>query len=369
MSVAIREIEDRNLSEFIDFPYNLFKKDPFWVGDLKRDAAHLLSRKHPFWNHAERKLFIAFKDSKPAGRVAAITNSLHNSLHNDKCGFFGFFDCIDDAGVSKALFTKVFSFLKEKGMNAVRGPVNPSTNETCGFLIEGFNSPPVIMMPYNPPYYLKLAEDAGFKKAKDLYAFKRFSADVFSRRFEKIVSRILKDGQVKIEPADMKNLDKELEDFREIYNDAWEENWGFAPITKEELEETARALKPLLKPDYLFFVRVGDERPGFCLFLPDFNIPLKIVRGKLTPLNFLPFIYKMLRIDKGRVLALGVKKSHRNRGLEILLIKEAIMMARRMKWEYGELSWTLEDNDRINKTIELVGGHVYKKYRIYEKEL
>ncbi len=365
----ISEIPEKNLIKFVNFPYELFKGHAYWIGELKKDVSHLLALKHPFWRHAERKLFIAERDGKTIGRVAAILNHNYNKFHNETMGFFGFFDCIDDKETAKALLEKAGSWLKEKGATVIRGPVNPSMNETCGLLAEGFDSPPVIMMPYNPPYYLQLLEKAGFSKSKDLLAFKRYSQEPFSPRFKKILNRIHKSAAIKIKKADIKDLSKELKAFQDIYNEAWAENWGFVPITDAEIADLANTLKPLLKPDYLYFVQIDDKPIGFVLLLPDFNIPLKTLNGKFTPLNILPFLWKMFNIKKGRFLAMGVKKEYRNRGIELLLIEQAMVSAREFKWDFVELSWTLEDNEKVNKVIDLAGGEIYKKYRIYDKTL
>lgn len=367
--MPLEEIIEKKLPEFIDFPYILFKNHPFWVGNLKKDLLHLLSDNHPFWKHSIRKLFVVRINGKIQGRIAAIVNHNHNNFHNEKCGFFGFFDCINDENVASALFEAASDWLKKQGMEIIRGPVNPSTNETCGLLIEGFDSPPVVLMTYNPPYYIQLIEKNGFSKAKDLYAYKRILNDEFPERLEKIVARLTRGNNVKIEFADTKNLKEAIGYVQDVYNDAWEKNWGFVPMTAEEIEDMARSLTPILKPEYLFFVKIHGNVAGFTLLLPDLNIPLKIANGQLTLFNIVPFLWKMRRITSGRVLALGTKKEFRNKGLELLMIKQAILNAKKLNWEFGELSWTLEDNDKINNIIELIGGKLYKKYRIYEKNL
>jgi len=374
MSITVKEIPDAELSGFIDFPYSLFRTHPFWVGELKKDTRHLLSSGHPFWRHGEKKLFMAFSSGsgreKPVGRIAAIINSQHNAFHAEKCGFFGFFDCENSPEAAAALLDTACAWLKEKGMDLARGPVNPSTNETCGLLLEGFDSPPMVMMPYNPPYYLKLVETAGFAKSKDLYAFKCVVANGFPPRLEKIAARAMRGLNISIEPVDINNFKRAVAEFKEIYNSAWEKNWGFVPMTDAELDDMACALKPILKPDYLFFACVDGKPAGAALLLPDLNIPLAAARGSLNPFNLPPFLWKMkYKMNRGRMLTLGVKKEFRNRGLEILLIKQGLAAAKKMGWEYGEVSWTLEDNDKINNPILAVGATLYKKYRIYEKKL
>jgi GNAT superfamily N-acetyltransferase len=370
MPIAIKELAESELGAFIDYPFALFRDHPHWVGELKKDTQHLLGLGHPFWRHGERKLFMAYRAGRPAGRLAAIVNSAHNSFHGENCGFFGFFDCDEDQEAAAGLFAAAGKYLRAKGMDKLRGPVNPSTNETCGLLIEGFDSTPMVMMTYNPPYYAGLIEAAGFAKAKDLFAYQMEVAAGFPERYEKIVQRINRGGNITVDLVDIKKLDEAIADLKQVYNSAWEKNWGFVPMTEAELDDLGKALKPMLKPDYLFFARVDGKAAAFCLMLPDFNVPLKEARGSLNPLTILPFLYNMnFKMRAGRMLTLGVKKEFRGRGLEMFLIKKAIESGKKMGWKYGEMSWTLEDNTLINNTIESVGGKVYKKYRIYEKKL
>lgn len=368
MPIIIRELPEAELGAFIDYPFALFSGHPHWVGELKKDTRHLLETAHPFWRHGERILLMAFRDGAPVGRLAAIINRAHNSFHSENCGFFGFFDCADDKEAAAGLFAAAEKYLRAKGMDKIRGPVNPSTNETCGLLIEGFDGPPMIMMTYNPPYYAGLIEAAGYAKAKDLFAYKMNVTEGIGPRLEKIAARTLRNKDISVELVDIKNLDGAIADLKDIYNSAWEKNWGFIPMTDAELTDLGNALKPMLKPDYLFFAKVEGKVAAFVMMLPDFNVPLKAARGSLNLFTILPFLYNMLfKIRAGRLLTLGVKKEYRNRGLEMLLIKQAMEAGRRMKWEYGEMSWTLEDNTLINNTVEAVGGKVYRKYRIYEK--
>ncbi len=370
MPAEIREISENDLGLFVDYPYALFRDHPYWAADLKKDVTHLLRTGHPFWRHGERKLFMAWRDGRPVGRIAAIVNHAYNNFHGDRTGFFGFFDCEDDKEAAAQLFAAAGAWLKARGMDCSVGPVNPSTNETCGMLSEGFDFPPVVMMPYNPPYYLGLAEAAGYAKAKDLHAYNYETAGGFPERFEKILARSNRAGKLTVHFADVKNVEGALGEVKDVYNSAWEKNWGFVPMTDEELDDMAAAFKPVLKPEYLFFARFEGRPAAFCLMLPDFNIALKYARGSLNPLNILPFLYRFAyRLDRGRMLTLGVKKEFRGKGIELLLIKHAFLSARKLGWKSAELSWTLEDNELINNTIEALGGKLYRKYRIYRKDL
>lgn len=367
MTIEIREISVKDIDAFVEFPYGLYRDHPCWAGELFKDAKKLLTA-HPFWSRARHKFFMAKSEKGYLGRIAAIVSERHNEFHGEKTGFFGFFDLVDSEEVCRTLTAAACGWLKSENMEKVRGPVNPSMNETCGMLAEGFDEPPVIMMPYNCAYYNDLIVKAGFSKIKDLYAF-RYRMGDFGEKLGKIEKRLRERQRVKIKHTDVKKIEMELSVFREIYNQAWSENWGFVPMEEDEIAYLAKSLKPVLKPDYLFFAEINGKPAGFTLMLPDFNIPLRTARGRLGLFNIVPFLLKMRNIDGGRMLALGVKKEFRNKGIELALIKHAIERSKINGWKRAELSWTLEDNSGINKIIGAVGGEIYKKYRIYEKTL
>ena len=370
MNFEIKKILENEINNFARFPYNLYANNDFWCEGLLKDTIHTLSNAHPFWLHGERQLFMAFRDGKAVGRIAAIINRAHNSFHGDNCGFFGFFDCENNVNTAKLLFQAAEKWLKEKGFDNIIGPMNPSTNETCGMLIEGFDSSPMIMMPYNPSYYPEITEAAGYKKEKDLFAFSFEPKKGLPERYEKLLARLKKHNQnLRIQKADLSNIDGEIVKLKEIYNQAWEKNWGFVPMTDMEFDELAKSIKPILKPDFLYFAMYGDEPAGFVLILPNLAPAFKEANGEINIFNFIKFYIAMRKTNSGRMLTLGVKKEYRNKGLELLLIKQAIESAVQMGWDFGEMSWTLEDNDMINKTITDVGGKKYKTYRIYGKTL
>ncbi len=368
-NLRLLEIHESNLKFFSEIPYILYRGDSFWVPPLKKEYLHLLGLGHPFWKHASRRLFAALDGGRACGCAAAIINANHNQFHNEKCGFFGFFESVNDREVSNLLLAACRSWLKSEGMEIMRGPMNPSTNETCGLLINGFDSPPAIMMPYNPAYYPGLLEEFGLIKAVDLYAFKAYVANDVPERFEKLIQRVERSSKVRIRHADIKDIDKELSHVKDIYNDAWEKNWGFIPMTEAEIDDMAAGLRPILKTEHLFFAEADGIPAAFTLLIPDVNMALKNTGGRLTAFNILPFLYRMRKINKGRLVAMGVKKQFRNRGLELLMMREARISAIKLGWEYAELSWTLEHNSKINDTIELMGGKIYKKYRIYETKI
>lgn len=364
------KLREASVDEFVEYPYKLYKNSKNWVGDLKGNAKKIISLSHPFWNYAQRKIFVVEENNKIIGRIAAIENFQHNRFWNERCCFFGFFDCEDNIEASNLLFQAVELFAKERGLNIIRGPANPSSNYVWGLLVENFDEPNCIMMPYNYSYYEKLITNNGFIKEKDLYAYEW--KDTKNDFIDSLYERIKKSNEdISIEAADLKNFKKVFEDIKNVYNKAWEKNWGFVPMSDEEIEEMAKELRPILKNDFLIFARnKNGEAIGFSLILPDLNIVLSPLKGKITPINIFIALYRyFFKIDKGRVLTLGINSEYRGRGIEVLIIKRAIEIAKKYGWKKGELSWTLEDNIKINRTIEKFGGKLYKKYRIFRKDI
>ena len=359
-----------NEEEFVELPYILSKNNPSWVCDLKKDSIKLISDRHPFWLEAEKKLFVCEDGGKIVGRICGIINKRYNRFHNENGAFFGFFDCIDDLSAAKSLFDAVESWARERKCDFIRGPANPSSNYTWGLLVENFTESNVIMMPYNPEYYVKLVEACGYRKEKDLFAFKWVYDEKIVSRMEKIKERILRENKnLCFEFVDVKKLDLAFDYVKEVYNSAWEKNWGFVPMSDKEIENMASEIRLILKKDYVFFMKDGDRPVAFCFILPDLNKAIKKLNGEFSIFNIIPFLYSVLRIKSGRMLALGVIEEYRQRGIEILMILKAIEIIKKLGWEWGELSWTLEDNRKINKTIERFGGRIYKRYRIYRKDL
>ncbi|NLO91252.1 MAG: N-acetyltransferase [Elusimicrobia bacterium] len=367
MPVEVSSVPEEAISSFIDVPYALNKNLKHWVPEPKSEVRALLSPAHPFWKHGRRRLFIARRNGVPAGCVAAIINDAHNRYYSDKCGFFGFFETADDAEVSSALLGAASAWLKEQGMDEVRGPMNPSTNESCGLLIDGFDSEPLLMMPYNPPYYAAHIENAGFAKVKDLLAFWRDAPPPLPERVEKIIARAVERNKICLRPINLKKFDSELAAIKDIYVHAWSENWGFVPVTDEEFSNIAKSFKPILKPEYVCMLEVDGKPAAFSFAAPDLNQAFAVTRGSLNPLNIIPFLLKLRSMNRGRLLMLGVKNEFRGKGLELVLIKQVIENSRKLGWTGGELSWILEDNFKIINVMEAVGCRLYKRYRIYSR--
>jgi len=368
--VEIRRITSKqDLDRFVRLPWKLYKNDPHWVPPLLRDVRLKLDRsKHPFFEHAKMELLLACRGNDVVGRIAAVVDDRHNEFHHEKMGFFGMFECINDYDVAKELFSAAESWCKGQAMTRLRGPVNLSMNDECGFLLEGFDSDPVIMMPYNPRYYLEFAERYGFAKAKDLYAYLKSNVGVVDR-IEKLVERVRSKENVVVRHVDMRRFDEEVSILKEIYNAAWELNWGFVPMTSNEFDLMARDLKPIAEPELVLFAEVNGLPVGVSITVPDFNLVLKKLGGKLGPVGLLKFFYYKRKITGLRSIVFGLKKEYRRTGINTVLYYETEKAGARLGYTWCEMSWNLEDNDLINRFDEAVGGKLYKKYRIYEKSI
>lgn len=347
----------------------MYKKYPLWIAPLKDDVRDVLTDKNPFWQHAQRKLFLAKVNGEIVGRCAAIVDQVHIDFHEEKCGFFGFFECVDDEKVAAALLQEARNWLRLKGMRTLRGPASPSLNDECGILIEGFDDPPALMMPYTPPYYPGLLEAAGMHKAKDLYSYEILTPSPIPQRIESLAKRIGRKGNIRVRAMRKKHWNEELQIVRDIYNEAWEKNWGFTPMTSAELDLMAEKLKPIVHADAIHFVEVDGNAVAFSIILPDVNQVLKHLNGKLGLWGTLKFLYYFRKINRLRLVTLGVRKAFRNRGLEVLLYREAWLTARRKGWVFAEMGWILEDNEKMNRGMEALGGDVYKIHRIYEQAI
>ncbi|MGD8352679.1 MAG: N-acetyltransferase [Pseudomonadota bacterium] len=373
MSIKIIPAESgRAYRQFINLPWTIYRDDPYWVPPLKSDVRGLLSLKHPFYRIAERKLFLAVRDGIPVGRIAAIINHRHNEFHSEKTGFFGFFECVDEQESAERLLGEAEKWIKEKGMERVLGPVNPSTNEECGLLVENFLSPPFVMMTYNPPYYRELLDLAGYKKAKDLYAYWYHVGKKLPDRLNRLVKKVQeKEPELLVRHLDMKRFDSDLEAVRTIYNEAWEKNWGFVPMTDEEISHMAKKLKPVVEPRIINLAFIGGEPAGFAMGLPDLNHVLKVLNGTIyNPVRTLRAFAAAKHIKSGRCLTLGVREKYRKRGIESLLFAMTWQGGIDMNYRYGEFSWILEDNKPIHDAAtRIFSAEHYKTYRIYEKQL
>jgi GNAT superfamily N-acetyltransferase len=358
-----------DLVDFIKSPLSLYGDDPFYAPMPVFEQKKIFSPKNPFYLDADVRLFLAKEDGRIRGRVASIVNRRHLAAHDDGAGFFGFFECVNDPGVAKALLNTVSEELRRAGLKLMRGPMNFSTNEECGFLVEGFESPPMLMTPYNPSYYGGLVEACGMRKSKDLVAFIRDLREELQEKVERVASIAERRG-VKTRPVVMRRLREELRVFKEIYNDAWKDNWGFIPITDGEVEDMAKRLKGILVTELTLIAEKDGGPVGFLGLVPDFNQVLRRLGGGLGPVQIAKAIYYSRKIDALRLLLFGIKQEWRGSGADALLMRDAFRAIRRLgRFERVELSWMLEDNLPVIRIAEMVGGILYKRFRIYEKEL
>jgi len=375
--IRIEPVVDHNgLESFIDLPWAIYRDDPDWVPPLKRDVRTAFDpSKHPFHRHSEAQPFLALRGNEAVGRICAIRNRNHEAFHDEPVGFFGFFECVDDDRVAAALFDTAREWLRERGLAVMRGPTSFSTNEVTGLFVEGADGPPVLMMAYNPTYYPRLLEGYGFAKARDLFAWLVDSSDPdypgaepeYLVRAEKIVRRRL---EVRLRPIDRSRFAEELESVRRLYNAAWERNWGFVPMTDDEFDFMAAELKPIVEPSLALFVENPDGEPiAFALAVPDFNYVLARLDGKLFPFGILKALWHRRKIETMRVLILGVLDEYRGKGIDALLYLALFRNGTELGITRAELSWILEDNQKMNQAIERMGGRMYRRYRLYDVEI
>lgn len=356
----------RQLKRFIDLPWDIYRDDPNWVPPLRMDMRHAFDpAKHPFHLHSEAQPFMAYRGPDPVGRICAIRNRNHEAVHEEPVGFFGFFESIDDQAVAEALFDTVRDWLRDRGLESMRGPTSFSTNEVTGLFIHGDPGPPVVMMAYNPPYYPALLEVYGFEKAKDLYAWEL--GNEVPEHLERAERAISRRAKVRLRTLDKSRFGEELEQVRVLYNKAWEKNWGFVPMTNAEIDFMAAELKPVLNPRLAIFVENLDgEAIGFALALPDFNEALIRMNGRLFPFGLVKALLIKRKIQRSRVLILGLLPEYRGRGIDALMYIMLLRNGKELGMKSGELSWILEDNHAMNAAIEKMGGRLYRTYRLYE---
>jgi len=368
MISVVRVENEKQLKEFVEFPYNFYKDDRYWVPPLRRDVYHLFNEsENPFWEHSEREMFLAYRKEHLVGRIAGIIDRNFIKCWKENIGYFGFFECENDAEAARALYDAVRKFHREKGMSTFIGPMNPSTNDECGFLLEGYFSSPFIMMTYTPEYYHDLARASNLEKAKDLYAYYVDINDApleYLERITKVIRRRVPD--LKLRAVNMNDFSNELKKIREVYNDAWRPNWGSVAMADAEFKEIARNLKPLIVPELVLIIEINNDPAAVSLAVPDYNQVLKKLNGKLGLIEMLKFLYYKRKITEARLVIMGVRQKYQKMGLESLMYYESFRVGRDRGYVGGELSWTLEDNYEVNNGIKKMGGKLYKKWRIYQ---
>jgi len=361
-------------ARFLAVPAPLYRGDPRYVPPLRRELHRLLDpTRNPWYRHSEMALFVAIRGRQTVGRIAAIVDRRHQEVHRERVGFFGFFDCIDDTRCASALLGTAEDWVRARGADAIRGPISPSMHDESGCLVSGFDSPPVLQMTYNPPYYAHLFEACGYRKERDLLAYEALSSRAEHPVIDRIAQAIDARNDIRIRSLDRRRFWHEVEVVRGLYNAAWEMNWGFVPLDGEEFEWRARSLKDLIDPRFALLVeaRRDDvfEPVAFGLALPNLNEILIDLKGRLTPLALFRIVRGLRRVRTIRLLLLGVTSGYRKRGLEALLIREVHRRCVAAGIDRVELSWVLEDNLPMNRTILKSGCRHYKTYRIFGKSL
>ena len=375
-NIEVSEVTSRReRDEFIKFQWQIYASDSAWVPPLIIERKKFLDRKrHPFYMHGDAALFLARKNGRIVGRIMASDDPNYNLLHGTNVGCFGLFECIEDREVAAALFDAAASWLRKKGRTELMGPIDYSTNYVCGLLIDGFQFPPTILTAHNPPYYCELIENCGFTKAKDWYAWWFADPSKAATHLRRLATRLRTRWQpVRIRSANFKNLRDESRRLREIFNQAWERNWGFVPFTEAEIEFMTEELKPLIVPEFAWVAEIDNEPVGFTLALPDINVVLRDLNGRLTRFGLPTGLIKLLRYKhrakKGRLIALGVVQKYRRAGTAEMLVLHVLEETMIKRGITGELSMTLEDNVLINRFIEAIGAERYKTYRIYTRSI
>jgi GNAT superfamily N-acetyltransferase len=368
---AVESASERNA--FIKFQWKIYRDDPSWVPPLILERKQFLDRKkHPFYRHGDAALVLARRNGEIMGRIMASDDPNYNALHGVNVGCFGLFESIDDHEVASALFNAAGDWLRRKGRSEVMGPIDYSTNYVCGLLIDGFQHSPTVLTAHNPRYYAPLIESCGFTKAKDWYAWWFSEYPAPAERLRKIaMARAGKYG-VTIHPIDTRDLEGEGQKIRTIYNQAWEKNWGFVPFTEAEADHMAKEMKPLLVPPTTLIAEIRNEPIGFVISVPDINVALRHINGRLTtfglPIGLIKLLYYRTKIRTGRLIALGVVEKYRRAGIAEMLVLQVMDEAFKRGFT-GELSMTLEDNVMVNRFIESMGAAKYKTYRIYSRSL
>lgn len=372
-AITVRIMDGKRNNDFIRFPWKIYAGDSNWVPPLIMERKEFLNpKKNPFFNHADIGFFGAFRGEEMVGRIAAIVNHNHNRFHEDQTGFFGLFECANDPEAAAELFKNAEQFLANRGMTRMQGPASFSSNDEYGLLVDGFDSPPVIMMSYNPKYYPALIEANGFTKAKDLLALEVDDKQGVPERLTRSTELILKRSNVTIRTFRKNKFWEEIEIVKHLYNSAWGKNWGFVPMTDDEFYHLAKTMKPVIDPDIIFIAEHKGQAIGFSLAIPDINqAMIKIRNGRLFPFGLLKLLWHTRpgKIRRIRVVTFGILKEFRNLGIDVALNYHNFVDGMKKGYNWAEMSWILEDNIAIIRPIERLGGRIYKTYRIYEKPI
>jgi GNAT superfamily N-acetyltransferase len=378
MTLTIQPVTSRrDLKRFVTFPWRIYRGDPNWVPPLIGSQLDKLDpARNPFWRNAERTLWLALRDGEPVGTIAAIVDHGHNRALGQQIGTFGFFECVDDQAVANALLNTAADWLRSRGMALMRGPYNPSPSDELGFLIEGFDTRPSLLEAHTPPYYVKLAEGAGFEKYSDTMAWlvqvgsqPADVTDVLPARLLRIAERARERAGARVRRVNLTDWDAEIALAGRLYNAALSHLPDFAPIPEAEFAALAAAFRPILDPDVALIVEVGGRPAGFALALPDFNEALQHANGRLFPFGALKLWWYGRRLHRISFKILVIVPEFWGRGLESVLITEIARAAWAKGYREADLSLTGEENENVQRLLAGLGMRVYRRYRIYQKDL
>ncbi|MFN0201156.1 MAG: hypothetical protein ACKVTZ_06520 [Bacteroidia bacterium] len=365
-------VTKKEQKEFIQFPWKIYAGNSAWVPPLKMDMKQKFNPKFSFYEIGDMECFIAYQNGEAVGRIAAIENRLYNEIHQDKTGFFGFFECINDQTVANFLFDTAKSVLQKRGLNIMHGPASPSSNHDYGLLVDAFDDAPRLMMSYNPPYYQQLIENYGFKVTQKLYAYKLEREKLLTNeKLTRGAKLVTEKYGITFRPINLKKIDQEIALIKEIWNKGWEKNYGFCPLTDKELDELAEALKPLADEQLVLFGEIQGKTVGIGLAVWDYNAIIKDFNGNLFPFNILKLLCpNKKKFEWVRVVMLGILPEYRGKGLDTAFYYNLIMNALKNPYmKYAEASWILESNAMMNRGMKIVNGEIYKTYLVYECEV
>jgi hypothetical protein len=373
MSVEIVEVNSsKKLDQFIQFPNQLYKGNPYYVPSIHLAMEWMLTKKNPFLKHSQIALFLAFEDSKVAGRIAAILNTTHLEKYNDDTGFFGFFDSVNNPEIARSLFNTASDWLRSKGLKKMMGPTNLTTNDSCGVLVEGFDLPPMVLMPYNFEYYNDLYMQSDLQRETDLYSYQIDGSSVIER-YDNVIartSRNLENSGVAIRPLSKKHFFEDINNLRLVYNQCNENNWGFIPLNDEEFREMARDLIRITTHDLSLVVEKGGSMIGFIIAIPNINQSLKYLKnGKLFPFGLIRLLWFKRKIDSARILILGLLKEHSGHGIDLVLYKRIKEALNKRGIFSSEACYVFETNHQMNSILKKIDGKCIKKFRMYQAEI
>jgi GNAT superfamily N-acetyltransferase len=359
----------RERKQFLDLPWSVYRGDGNWVPSIRLDEEELVGyRPHPFYERNKVQTFLALRDGRVLGRIAAILNETHNDFHQERRGFFGFFECADDSAIASALFDAVKESFAERGIDRLRGPMNPSINYTLGTLVEGFDSPPTFMMTYNPPYYPRLIEGCGLTKAQDLFAYCG-RREMFPRvrdKLKPIHDQFVERSNVRVRALDRSRFVDDVEAFLEVYNRSMARHWSYCPLTPPEVRHIARALRWLIVPDLTALAEVDGRLVGAILAMLDYNPRIRAIGGRLFPFGFFRLLWNRRRIKKMRMVAANVVPEYQLMGVGLALLGALVPKCLEWGLEEAEFSWVAESNDLSRGSLEKGGAQPSKTYRVYD---